>query len=144
MRSLTERNNTINTNLASLNPQLVSSVGIRSPALRFRFTFDKVYSNDWPASLSCNFCSDGKWYSSSESKTCMQDNHLIWLRYQKLISRQMFSIYQNSTGCEIVSNVYDRSHFEGFISLQPNDDLTNWNSEVLRVCLNNCTVRIYT
>lgn len=76
---------------------------------------------------------------------------------QKLIDHEVFSIYQNSTGGEIVFGGFDTNHFEGLISWLPNADLVDWSfrmdsmtlkqseiSKEVTVCKNGCKVNIYT
>lgn len=76
---------------------------------------------------------------------------------QGLIEHEIFSIYQNATGGEIIFGGYDEDHMKGFVSWVPSLDLINWAfqmdrmtlrkssiSDQVTVCSNGCEVRIYT
>lgn len=91
-----------------------------------------------------------------------QENVVTPLRQmvdQKLIDHEIFSIYQNSSGGEIVFGGLNQEHIKGFIHWFPNYDLINWavrmdsiilrhddkhSPEVVKVCGNGCKVHIYT
>lgn len=76
---------------------------------------------------------------------------------QRLIDREVFSIYQNSTGGEILFGGVDDSRIQNLINWQPNADLDAWafrmdsltlkegsKSEEVTVCAYGCKVNIFT